>query len=369
MIGDLWVLVTRLEAPRRDGVPVTEPQLLALTARADSTVDDGHDTDGHGDHGRQGDRGPAERREHELSPREHELSPDMRDDENNGTAARRRSAEHGSGAAAAPGRGDGGSGMHQVDGLIPVDRVEWDAWRTAADRYLAALRSASSALAAAERRAGRAAARLLPGARRRATVAAEAGFAIAAAEYVATLRTATSAYWPIHCEIGRRLESQSAARRWLEIRTRFAGHGTEQVWGWSLRELDPAHTPGVVELTVFRWDSIPSDAPSNAPARAADFVSPDRFGAQDLDRELLRLRAQWTVRRIVWDEPAQRRVEQETDGVPFALWWRAVTARVDADEKVVPPRSAQAFTGPPAASGARRRIEVLQLPEQTGGEL
>lgn len=307
MIGDLWVLVTRLEDPRRDGVPVTEPPLFALTAPAN--MDSGND----GADGAESDRG----------------------------------------AGSDP-------GAPQVDGLIPIDRVEWDAWRAAADRYLTAVHEASATLATAERRAGRAAARLLPGARRRATVAA---CALAAADYVARVRAATTAYWPIHCEISRRLESQTAARRWLAIRGRFAGDGTEPVWGWSLRELEPSESPGLVELTVFRWDSRPETR-----ASAADFVSPGRFGAQDLDRELLRLRATWTVRRIVWDEAARHRVEQGTDGIPFALWWRAVTTRVDADEKVVPPRSAASFAAPPAARTARR-IEVLQLPEQIPDQL
>ncbi|MEZ0065858.1 hypothetical protein ABIA32_001858 [Streptacidiphilus sp. MAP12-20] len=245
----------------------------------------------------------------------------------------------------------------RVDGWIPVDRVEWDAWRAAAGRYLAVVQSAGAALGAAERRAQRAAGRLLPGPRRRAAHAAETEFLVAAGDYAAAVRAATTAYWPIHCEIERRLESQAAARRWLEIRGRFAGQGIEPVWGWSLRELDPEQGPGLVELTVFRWDGEATAAP-------ADFVSPDRFGAQELDRELLRLRAEWTVRRIVWAEAARRRVEEENGGVPFALWWRAVTARVDASEKVVPPRSpGDAFTGPPPAGPGRRRVEVLQLPE------
>ncbi|MEY9849883.1 hypothetical protein [Streptacidiphilus sp. MAP5-3] len=307
MIGDLWVLVTRLEDPRRHGVPVTEPPLLTLTA------------------------------------------PVNMDTEADTTASDRAAGSD--------------PGAPQVDGPIPIDRVEWDAWRAAADRYLTAVHEASATLATAERRAGRAAARLLPGARRRATVAAEAACALAAADYAARVRAATTAYWPIHCEIGRRLESQTAARRWLAIRGRFAGDGTEPVWGWSLRELDPSESPGLVELTVFHWDSRPE-----TPSSAADFVSPDRFGARDLDRELLRLRAAWTVRRIVWDEAARRRVEQDTDGIPFALWWRAVTTRVDADEKVVPPRSAEAFAAPPAPRTARR-IEVLQLPEQIPDQL
>ncbi|WP_037605277.1 hypothetical protein [Streptacidiphilus rugosus] len=246
---------------------------------------------------------------------------------------------------------------HQVDGLIPVDPVEWEAWRTAADRYLVMVLSAAGVLDVAERRAQRAAGRLLTGARRRAAHAAEAEYAAAAADYADAVRVATTAYWPIHCEIERRLESRAAALRWLEIRSRFAGQGTEQVWGWSLRELEPERQPGLVELTVFRWDGETTAAP-------ADFVSPDRFGAQELDRELLRLRAKWTVRRIVWAEAARLRVEADNGGVPFALWWRAVTARVDASEKVVPPRSpSDAFTGPPPPSPGRRRIEVLQLPE------
>ncbi|WP_042379297.1 hypothetical protein [Streptacidiphilus melanogenes] len=244
----------------------------------------------------------------------------------------------------------------RVDGLIPVDRVEWDAWRTAAADYQAAVADAARLLALAERRAERAAGRLLPGVRRRAARAAESAFEAAVADYAGAVRTATTGYWPIHCEIRRRLDSQAAARRWVEIRSRFAGRGAEPVWGWSLRELDDEEAAGSVELTVFRWDGEPPTGP-------ADFVSPDRFAAQDLDRELLRLRAEWTVRRIVWDEPARLRVEQENGGVPFALWWRAVTARVDASEKVVPPRSGDsAFAAPPAEPG-RRRIEVLQLPE------
>jgi hypothetical protein len=283
MIGDLWVLVTLLETPARDGAAVAEPRMLALT---------------------EADTADAER----------------------------------------------------VDGLIPVDRVEWDAWRAAAADYQAAVADAARVLTLAERRAQRAAARLLPGVRRRAARAAESSFESAAAEYATAVRAATTGYWPIHCEIRRRLDSQTAARRWVEIRTRFAGRGTEPVWGWSLRELDREETPGLVELTVFRWDGDP-------PAGPADFVSPDRFGAPDLDRELLRLRAEWTVRRIVWDEPARLRIEEENGGVPFALWWRAVTARVDAAEKVIPPRSPDGtFTAPTAETG-RRRIEVLQLPE------
>ena len=31
MIGDLWVLVTLLETPAREGAPVEEPRMLALT--------------------------------------------------------------------------------------------------------------------------------------------------------------------------------------------------------------------------------------------------------------------------------------------------------------------------------------------------
>jgi hypothetical protein len=283
MIGDLWVLVTLLENPARNGAAVDEPSMLALTDQ--DTTD-------------------AER----------------------------------------------------VNGLIPVDQVEWEAWRTAADGYLATVTAAARALSSAERRAGRAAAHVLPGVRRRATREAERAFRSAAADYADAVRAATTGYWPIHCEIQRRLDSQSAARRWVEIRARFAGRGTEPVWGWSLRELEPEQTPGLVELTVFRWDCDP-------PAAAADFVSPEPFGATELDRELLRLRAEWTVRRIVWDEAARLRVEDENGGVPFALWWRAVTARVDAAEKVVPPRSpGSAFSGPPAQT-VRRRIEVLQLPE------
>ncbi|WP_042420808.1 hypothetical protein [Streptacidiphilus anmyonensis] len=244
----------------------------------------------------------------------------------------------------------------RVDGLIPVDRVEWDAWRAAAADYRAAVADAARVLALAERRAQRAAGRLLPGVRRRAAREAETTFDAALAEYAGAVRTAATGYWPIHCEIRRRLDSQAAARRWVEIRSRFAGRGTEPVWGWSLRELDHEESPGLVELTVFRWDG-------DSPAAPADFISPDRLGAQDLDRELLRLRAEWTVRRIVWDEPARLRVEEENGGVPFALWWRAVTARVDAAEKVIPPRSGDGpFAAPPAGTG-RRRIEVLQLPE------
>ncbi|WP_042367467.1 hypothetical protein [Streptacidiphilus neutrinimicus] len=246
----------------------------------------------------------------------------------------------------------------RVDGLIPVDRVEWDAWRTAAADYQAAVAEAARLLAPAEHRAQRAASRLLPGIRRRAGQVAEDTLEAAVAEYARAVRAATTGYWPIHCEIRRRLDSQAVARRWAEIRTRFAGRGAEPVWGWSLRELDHEGPAGLVELRVFRWDG---DAPT--PTGPADFVSPDRFGAQELDRELLRLRAEWTVRRIVWDEPARLRVERENGGVPFALWWRAVTARVDAAEKVVPPRSGDAsFAAPPAEPG-RRRIEVLQLPE------
>jgi hypothetical protein len=283
MIGDLWVLVTLLETPARNGPGGDEPRMLALT---DTDTADGE----------------------------------------------------------------------RVDGLIPVDRVEWDAWRSAAAAYRAAVADAARALALAERRAQRAAARVLPGVRRRAALAAEGAVHAAASDYAGAVRTATTGYWPIHCEIRRRLDSQTSARRWGEIRSRFAGRGTEPVWGWSLRELDPQGTPGLVELTVFRWDG-------ETPTGPADFVSPDRFGAPDLDRELLRLRAEWTVRRIVWDEPARLRVEEENGGVPFALWWRAVTARIDASEKVVPPRSADsAFSGPPAET-TRRRVEVLQLPE------
>ncbi|RAG86741.1 hypothetical protein DN069_04940 [Streptacidiphilus pinicola] len=283
MIGDLWVLVTLLETPAREGAPVEEPRMLALTEAETAEAD-------------------------------------------------------------------------RVDGLVPVDRVEWDAWRAAAAAYQATIADAGRLLTLAERRAHRAAARLLPGARRRAARAAESGVETAAVQYAAAVRSATTGYWPIHCEIRRRLDSQTAAGRWVEIRSRFAGRGTEPVWGWSLREIDPEETPGLVELTVFRWDGDP-------PAGPADLVSPDRFGAPDLDRELLRLRAEWTVRRIVWDEPARLRVEQENGGVPFALWWRAVTARVDAAEKVIPPRSADGtFSAAPAAT-RHRRIEVLQLPE------
>jgi hypothetical protein len=284
MIGDLWVLVTLLETPARNGAEVGEPRMLALTEAETAAAD-------------------------------------------------------------------------QVDGLIPVDRVEWDAWRVAAADYRATVAEAARLLVLAERRAQRAASRLLPGVRRHAARAAESGYEAAAAEYAATVRTATTGYWPIHCEIRRRLDSQAAARRWAEIRSRFAGRGSEPVWGWSLRELDPERTPGLVELTVFRWDGAP-------PAGSADFVSPDRFGAPELDRELLRLRAEWTVRRILWDEPARLRVEAENGGVPFALWWRAVTARVDAAEKVIPPHSGDgAFAAPPPARTGRRRVEVLQLPE------
>jgi hypothetical protein len=283
MIGDLWVLVTLLETPARNGAGVEEPRMLALT-EADTAAAD------------------------------------------------------------------------EVDGLIPVDRVEWDAWRVAAADYQAAVSEAARLLALAEPRTQRAASRLLRGVRRHTGRAAESGYAAAATEYATAVRTAATGYWPIHCEIRRRLDSQAAARRWAEIRSRFAGRGTEPVWGWSLRELEPERAPGLVELTVFRWDGDP-------PAGSADFVSPHRFGAPELDRELLRLRAEWTVRRIHWDEPARRRVEEENGGVPFALWWRAVTARVDATEKVVPPRAGDGtFAAPPAETG-RRRVEVLQLPE------
>ncbi|MBF9070521.1 hypothetical protein [Streptacidiphilus fuscans] len=356
MIGDLWVLVTWMEDPRRDGVPVTEPQLLALTSPADTSVDVTADVTTDAGRGRSGSGRPDISRAASLSPRN-------RDDDEDDEAGEAAKADGPDGRGGRGRRAGSETGAPQVNGLIPVDRVEWDAWRAAAERYLAALQEASAALAAAERRAGRAASRLLPGARRRATLAAEAACSLAVTDYAARLRAATTAYWPIHCEIVRRLESQAAARRWLDIRSRFADDGAEPVWGWSLRELEPAGSAGLVELTVFRWDSRPE-----TPASAADFVSPDRFGARDLDRELLRLRAAWTVRRIVWDEAARRRVEQDTDGIPFALWWRAVTARVDADEKVVPPRSAQPFTAPPAPRGARR-IEVLQLPEQIPDQL
>ncbi|MEY9872880.1 hypothetical protein ABH931_002357 [Streptacidiphilus sp. MAP12-33] len=319
MIGDLWVLVTLLETPARNGAPVDEPRMLALTeagAVAEAVVGGDRQARGH----------------------------DTREED-------QRAGDPPADKAGAPARD-----ADEVAGLIPVDRVEWDAWRGAASAYLAAVSDAGRGLALAERRAQRAASRILPGARRRAARDAESAVRSAAADYADAVRAATTTYWPIHCEIQRRLDSQSTARRWVEIRSALAGRGTEPVWGWSLRELDPERTPGLVELTVFRWDGTP-------PAAPADFVSPEHFGAPDLDRELLRLRAEWTVQRIVWEESARLRVEEENDGIPFALWWRAVTARVDAAEKVIPPRSSEAAFAAPAPGPGRRRVEVLQLPE------
>ena len=55
------------------------------------------------------------------------------------------------------------------------------------------------------------------------------------------------------------------------------------MWGWGLRELGP----GAAEVLVFRWDALPAGAEQLVPDGAAE-----RLGAPDLDRELLRLRAE-----------------------------------------------------------------------------
>jgi len=69
------------------------------------------------------------------------------------------------------------------------------------------------------------------------------------------------------------------------------------------------------------------------------------------------------VRRVHWAAEARAAVEREAEGVPFELWWRAVTARTDAQEKVIPPRSAAPRGGSRAPHRPRRRQEVLQLPD------
>jgi hypothetical protein len=242
---------------------------------------------------------------------------------------------------------------------IPVDRAEWDAWRAAATRYLLVLEGAAADLQSAERRARRAASRTQAGARRRASVAAEAAFAEAADGYPARVRTASDAYWPIHCEIQRRVEAQAGAQRWLEVLERYDGAEQHQLWGLALVESGPA----ACEVHVFRWD-VPTELPDQA------VCSERQLTAMELDLALLGLRAEWRVRRVHWAAEARAVVERETDGVPFELWWRAATTRTDAQEKVIPPRSA-----PPrgARSGrhrpGRRPQEVLQLPDGDGEPL
>jgi hypothetical protein len=236
---------------------------------------------------------------------------------------------------------------------IPVDHAEWDAWRAAAARYLLALEGAAADLQSAERRARRAASRTQAGARRRATVAAEAAYEEAAGRYPALARAASDAYWPIHCEIQRRVEAQAGAQRWLLVLERFDGAAQEQLWGLALVKSGPADC----DVHVFRWD-VPTGLPDDA------VCSERQLTAMELDRALLGLRAEWRVRRVHWAPEARAAVERETDGVPFELWWRAATARVDAQEKVIPPRTAVPRQGgagrPPRRS---RRQEVLQLPE------
>jgi len=239
---------------------------------------------------------------------------------------------------------------------IPVDRAEWTAWRAAATRYLLLLEHAAADLQTAERRARRAASRTLSGARRRAALAAEAGCAEAAGRYPELARAAADAYWPIHCEIQRRVEAQAGAQRWSLVLERFDGAELDRLWGLALVETGPA----ACEVHVFRWD-VQTTLPDAA------VCAERQLTAMELDRALLGLRAEWRVRQVHWAAEARAAVERETDGVPFELWWRAVTARTDAREKVIPPRSAAPGGGPerPRRSG-RRRQEVLQLPDGDG---
>ena len=242
---------------------------------------------------------------------------------------------------------------------IPVDRAEWDPWRAAAARYLLLLDEAAAGLQAAERRARRAASRNRPGARRRATVAAEAAYEEAAERYPVLARVASDGYWPIHCEIQRRVEAQAGAQRWLLVLERFDGAELVPLWGLAL--VESGHS--ACEVHVFRWD-VPTALPEGA------VCSERQLTAMDLDRALLGLRAQWRVQRVHWAAEARAAVERETDGVPFELWWRAVTARTDAQEKVVPPRSAPPRGGARTPQRpARRRQEVLQLPDGDGEPL
>ena len=241
---------------------------------------------------------------------------------------------------------------------IPVDRAEWDAWRAAAARYKIVLDAAAADLQSAERRARRAAARTQSGARRRATVAAEAAFTEAAERYPARVRSASDAYWPIHCEIQRRVEAQAGAQRWMQVLERFDGAALDRLWGLGLVDAGP----GACEVHVFRWD-VPTTLPS-------DVVCSERqLTAMELDRALLALRAEWRVRRVHWASEARAAVERETDGVPFELWWRAVTARADNQEKVISPRSAPSRGGPARPRRPGRRQEVLQLPDGDGEPL
>ncbi|QMU75444.1 hypothetical protein GXW83_06485 [Streptacidiphilus sp. PB12-B1b] len=241
---------------------------------------------------------------------------------------------------------------------IPVDRAEWDAWRAAAVRYLLALESAAADLQSAERRARRAASRSQAGARRRAMVAAEAAYEEAAGRYPALARAASDAYWPIHCEIQRRVEARAGAERWLLVLERFDGAAQEQLWGLALVE----HGHTACEVHVFRWD-VPTELPGDA------VCSERQLTAMELDRALMGLRAEWRVRRVHWAAEARAAVERETDGVPFELWWRAATARTDAQEKVIPPRSAAPRPGGPRRPPrSGRRQEILQLPEPDDGE-
>ena len=242
---------------------------------------------------------------------------------------------------------------------IPVDRAEWDAWRAAAARYRLVLDAAAADLQSAERRARRAAARSQPGARRRATVAAEAAYTEAAERYPVRVRGASDAYWPIHCEIQRRVQAQAGAQRWMQVLERFDGAAPDRLWGLGLVDSGP----GACEVHVFRWDV--------QTALPAEVVCSERqLTAMELDRALLALRAEWRVRRVHWAAEARAAVERETDGVPFELWWRAVTARTDAQEKVIPPRSGGQRGGParPGRPGGRRQ-EVLQLPDGDGEPL
>ncbi len=235
---------------------------------------------------------------------------------------------------------------------IPVDRAEWAAWRTAAARYLLALEHAAAELQTAERRARRAASRTQAGARRRAAVAAENAYTEAAERYPVLARAASDAYWPIHCEIQRRVEAQAGAQRWLLVLERFDGAKLDQLWGLALVQTGPA----VCEVHVFRWD-VPTELPEGA------VCSERQLTAMELDQALLGLRAEWRVRRVHWAAEARAAVEREAEGVPFELWWRAVTARTDAQEKVIPPRSAAPRGGSRAPHRPRRRQEVLQLPD------
>ena len=241
---------------------------------------------------------------------------------------------------------------------IPVDRAEWDAWRAAADRYLLVLEEAAAELQTAERRARRAASRTQSGARRRAAVAAEAAYTEAAGHYPVRVRAASDAYWPIHCEIQRRVEAQAGAQRWLLVLERFDGAQLHPLWGLALVESGPA----ACEVHVFRWD-VPTELPGQA------VCSERQLTAMELDRALLGLRAEWRVRRVHWAAEARAAVERETGGVPFELWWRAVTARTDPQEKVIPPRSAAPRGGPERQQRSGRRQEVLQLPDGDGEPL